>query len=82
MKTKIMWNHLDYSDQLQAMQAIEKMITDTQESILKTALQAAVIELELWSNHPCLNIVPIIREEEEELNDEDIIEIGTIKWIH
>jgi len=52
MSFDIFWNHLDYTDQVKAINLIKELANSQPESIIKTALIAAVNELEIWSNSP------------------------------
>jgi hypothetical protein len=64
--TVIMWNHLDYATQSQAMLLLEQLRAVQQDPVMKTALGAAIIELELWSNAPIELTTPAIDFEEDE----------------
>jgi hypothetical protein len=85
-QTTIMWNHLDYPTQLNAINIISKLIGHQIDPLMKTALAAAVMELEMWSNTTC-NISPSLEESSDEAADENTDEIDNNNfipkpWIH
>jgi hypothetical protein len=83
-KIQIMWNHLDYPTQVRAIDLISKFIDQQTDSLMKTAIAAAVTELELWSNAPCDSLSSILgelpSEEDEDLDEDDEPIIKS--WIH
>jgi hypothetical protein len=74
-QTMIMWNHLDYLTQVKAIDLISELIEQQLDQAIKTAIAAAVTELEIWSNTPC-EIVNSILNEDEDMEDEPE------PWIH
>jgi hypothetical protein len=79
-ETMIMWNHLDYPTQVRAIDLISKLIEEQMDDSMRTAIAAAVTELEIWSNTPCTILLPIVSEDEFEDDDEDDDEPEP--WIH
>ena len=80
-QTMIMWNHLDYPTQVRAIDLISKLIEEQMDGAMRTAIAAAVAELEIWSNTPCTMPAPIAAEDEFEDDDEDEDEEPE-PWIH
>jgi hypothetical protein len=80
-QTMIMWNHLDYPTQVRAIDLISKLIEEQMDSSMRTAIAAAVSELEIWSNTPCATPAPIVSEDEFEDDDEDEDDEPE-PWIH
>jgi hypothetical protein len=79
-ETMIMWNHLDYPTQVQAIELISRLIEEQMDHTMRVAIAAAVTELEIWSNTPCAMPAPIVSEDEFEDDDEDNDEPEP--WIH
>lgn len=73
--TMIMWNHLDYFTQVKAIDLISELIEQQMDQTMRTALAAAVTELEIWSNTPC-EVVNSMLNSDEDLEDEPE------PWIH
>lgn len=83
--TTIMWNHLDYPSQMRALDLISELIEQQMDPLMRTALAAALMELEIWSNTPCENLPLTLEDLPDEEDDEDIDEDGnpiTKEWIH
>jgi hypothetical protein len=80
-QTTIMWNHLDYSIQLKTIKLIKDFAENQLNKTMKIALEAALLELELWSNAPVESLLTINEEsdEEENIEEQDII---SKHWIH
>lgn len=55
-QSSVMWNHLQYADQVKAMNKITELIKSQTDPIVKTALIAALSELEIWSNATCEDV--------------------------
>jgi len=66
-QTMIMWNHLQYSDQVKAMNLIADLIEQQSDTMMRTALAAAITELEIWSNTP-LDLGGLVHDEPQEEN--------------
>jgi hypothetical protein len=64
-KLVVMWNHLDYTTQSQALLLLEQYRATQQDPVMKTALGAAILELELWSNAPIELTTPADFDNEE-----------------
>lgn len=83
-KQQILWNHLQYIDQIKAMNKISDLLHEQTDPILKVALTAALIELEIWSNGSIeaanLLIDADLAEENIELDSEETSITKT--WIH
>lgn len=88
-QSKVMWNHLDYTAQMSTIALLRQYLSSVMDSVIKTALEAAIIELEMWSNAPCQSlpapemdqIIELPDEDLEDDLDEEEIDIP-IKWIH
>jgi len=65
-----MWNHLDYTTQSQAMVLLENLRATQTDPVMKTALGAAILELELWSNAPIELTTPATFEDIEDQEPE------------
>jgi hypothetical protein len=74
----IMWNHLQYIDQVKAMDKIAELIEYQTDETMRVALTAALSELEIWSNIPTDTVDNLTHDEPTEQDEEDIEKT----WIH
>jgi hypothetical protein len=51
-RLQVSWGHLDYPDQIRALDIISQLIEEQQDPFMKVVLEAAVAELKMWSNVP------------------------------
>lgn len=77
-KQQILWNHLQYIDQVKAMNRISDLIQDETDPLTKIALAAALIELEIWSNGPVESANLLIDAELADTENLDIDEEGNV----
>ena len=75
--TMVMWNHLQYIDQMRAMSKIAELMETQTDETMRVALAAALTELEIWSNTPLSVVNALVHDEPEE--DEEEVEKT---WIH
>lgn len=59
----MLWNELDYDDQIKVLDKISSLVEKEKDSIVKSGLVAALNELDIWSNTPCNEPVDIYKEE-------------------
>ena len=78
--TVIMWNHLQYADQVKAMEKIAELIDSQNDETMRLALAAALMELEIWSNTPLALVNSLVHD--EPMEDEDEEEEIEKTWIH
>lgn len=69
--TMVMWNHLQYIDQVRAMDKIADLIEEQSDETMRVALAAALAELEIWSNTPIDIVNSIVHDEPEEDDDDE-----------
>lgn len=60
----VYWNHLQYIDQMRAMDKIAELIEQQSDETVRVALTAALMELEMWSNTPCEVLNDLVGHEE------------------
>ena len=48
-----MWNELSYEDQVKIMNFLRSLLSKQTDPELQVGLEAAIKELEIWSNSPC-----------------------------
>ena len=73
----VQWNHLQYLDQVRAMDKINELIESQTDETMKIALTAALLELEVWSNAPVEVVNALVDDESAEDEEET-----SKKWIH
>jgi len=66
-----MWNHLQYTDQIKAMEKIYDLMEQQSDETTRVALNAALMELELWSNASIESINAIVHNNEPVVDEED-----------
>lgn len=49
-----LWNHLDYNLQSKVIDRIVDLLKDEEDDAMQDGIIAAVHELEVWSNSPCV----------------------------
>lgn len=76
----VMWNHLQYIDQMRAMNKIAELIENQTDETIRVALAAALTELEIWSNTPLSVVNALVHDEPAEDDEED--EEVEKTWIH
>jgi hypothetical protein len=76
--TVVQWNHLQYIDQVRVMDKINELIESQTDETMRTALTAALIELEIWSNTPLDMVNALVHDEPLEEDEEEVEKT----WIH
>jgi hypothetical protein len=53
------WNDFDYETQLLVIDRLASLMLKEKDDHVQFAMAAAIVELEMWSNSPCLEFEPL-----------------------